>query len=480
MYKYLWVLALIIFSTKGFTQGVASQGVVSQGAASQGVVSTKAQSQVTINMGQARVQKSPLALTPLKYLGGGTSKSDRELGLSLDQVIRNDLRTSSYFTLIDPNAYLEDPHKVGLQPAPGERNGFNYANWSALGTHFLIRMGYRIRRNQVELSVYLYYVPQAKLKFTKRYRVSKDTQLLRKLAHTLASDIIEALTGKPGMFNSQIVCVSDHTGHKEIYVMDWDGFNLERLTKHKSITLSPAWSSDGKYIAYTAYAYHPKIKSKNVDLFIYDLQTKKVKMISYRKGLNSGASFLPQGEDLLLTIAKWGRSDIFRINRNGKILSRLTNGPNGAINVEAAVAPDGAKVLFSSNRSGRPMIYMMNIDGSEAKRITFAGKYNASPVWSPSGSKIAFAGYDKGHFDIFIMDANGKNLKRLTSAKTRSGRWADNEDPSFSPDGRHIVFSSNRTEKNQLFIMDVNGEKAMPITSDRYNYYKPRWSPVMN
>ena len=93
------------------------------------------------------------------------------------------------------------------------------------------------------------------------------------------------------------------------------------------------------------------------------------------------------GQDLLLTISKNGRSDIYRINRNGKILRRLTRGPNGAMNVEPVVSPDGRRVAFSSDRSGRPMIYVMSIEGLKVQRVTYAGKYNASPTWSPDGSK---------------------------------------------------------------------------------------------
>ena len=184
---------------------------------------------------------------------------------------------------------------MGLKPAPGERNGFHYANWKAIGAEFLLRAGYQVSKRRVELSAYLYYIPQAKVRLVKKYQAVKDQITLRKLAHTLASDIVKAVAGRQGMFNSKIVFSSDRTRHKEIYIMDWDGFNREKVTNHRDIALSPAWSSDGRTIAYTAYAYHPKVRSRNADLFLYDIYSKKRRMVSYRRGLNSGASFLPDG-----------------------------------------------------------------------------------------------------------------------------------------------------------------------------------------
>jgi TolB protein len=161
---------------------------------------------------------------------------------------------------------------------------------------------------------------------------------------------------------------------------------------------------------------------------------------------------------------------------DGTIQGKITNGPNNAMNVEPAVGPDSSKVAFSSDRSGRPMIYTMNSDGSNIKRITFAGVYNSTPSWSPDGKKIAFAGQSEDHFDIFVMNVDGTNMIRLTSARKSNGKWSSNEDPSFSPDGRFVMYTSNRTGKNQIFISTVDGSEERRVTLDNANYFKPKWS----
>ena len=434
---------------------------------------------VFINIGEAQVKKSLLALPPFQYFGSKNDKTNLQLGQKLLTVISRDLDVSNFFTFISPDAYLEDTSKVGLKPAPGSPNGFDFKKWKTIGAEFLVRGGYRVVNKKVRLDVYLYYVPQARLVFGKTYEGPKNA--IRKVAHTFADDVIEKLTGKKSIFNTKVVVASNYGGtrHRAIWVMDWDGKNMKKITRERTVHISPAWSTDGKHIAYTAYAYHPKAKRRNADLFMYELLTGKRWLLSYRKGINSGAHFNPDGETMLLTLSQNGSPDIFRMNKDGTNIKRLTRGPNRSMNVEPAMSPDGKKIAFSSDRSGKPMIYVMNSDGTMPKRVTFAGKYNATPAWSPDSKRLVFAGFDKGHFDLFIMNADGTNMERLTSARKTNGKWADNESPSFSPDGRFILFSSNRTGYSQLYLISPDGTNERRITFDKWSYVKPKWSPYI-
>jgi len=436
-----------------------------------------AQDNIYIKVGEAKLKKSLLALPPLQtFSTSSTNGSVKQIGIELYNTIVNDLDVSSYFQFIKQEAFLEDTSKTGLRPAGTDSNGFTFDNWKQIGAEFLIKGGYTVTGGDLELEVYVYSVPQAKLIFGKKYE--GKTTSIRKIAHTFCNDVLERLTGTRGMFLSKIVFSSDRAGgkQKEIYVSDWDGANIERLSFHKSIALSPSWAPDNKSIVYTAFAYHTKNKTRNADLFMYEIDSKKRYLISSRKGINSGATFTPDGKGLLLTISQSGNPDIHRMSTEGESLVPLTKGPAGAVNVEPIMSPQGDKIAFSSNRSGHPMIYVMNSNGGDIKRVTFAGQYNSSPAWSPDGKKIAFAGDDRGHFDLFIMDSNGMNLERLTSAKKPNGKWSNNEDPSFSPDGRHIVFTSDRSGTNQIYIVNIDGSNERRITVDKNNYFRPKWS----
>ena len=438
-----------------------------------------AKSKIYIDIEQAQVKKSLLALPPLKYYGSSASKKNLKIGQELFSVIANDLTVSNYFAFISPKAFLENTSSVGLKPAPGSPDGFDFNKWKTIGTEFLVRAGYKVLGSNVSLEIYLYYVPSAKLVFGKTYKGPKSA--LRKIAHTYSDDVLKNLTGKRGVFDTKIVVASNRGGltQRAIFVSDWDGHNFKKITRERTVHISPAWSVDGKKVAYTGYAYHPKAKTRNADLFMYELATGKRWLLSYRKGINSGADFTPDGKHLLVTLSQGGNPDIFRITTNGKDLHRLTRGPNHAMNVEPAISPDGKKIAFSSDRSGKPMIYIMSSGGGNIKRITFAGHYNATPTWSPDGKKLVFTGFDKGHFDLFIVKPDGTSMERLTSAKKKNGKWANNESPRFSPDGRFIMFSSDRSGRDQLYIIAPDGKNERRITYDNYDYVKPKWSPYL-
>ena len=434
-----------------------------------------------INVGQAAVKQSQLAFVPLIALEGFSPRGSHINGAKrLYGIIKNNLTISSYFSFLSPQAFVENYNEKSLLPRTRDpRRGFGFSSWEQIGAEFMIRSGYRVKGKRFEYHAYLYHVTQKKLIMGKSYTGSFRN--LRLIAHKFSNDVVKSLTGRKGFFTSKfVVSRSTKNFEKEIFIMDWDGFNQQPITRHRSISQSPVWSPDGRYIGYTAFVYHTKTKTRNADFFLYDRKTRKRRILSYRKGINSGGSFIPDSQSLLLRISTSGRSDIYQMNFKGRDRIRLTHGPRGAMNVEPAVSLDGKTVAFSSDRSGKPMIYTMNINGGKAKRLSFAGTYNSSPAWSPRGDRIAFSGFDKGHFDIFIMDADGRNLRRLTSARKKNGRFANNENPSFSPDGRFILFSSDRSGRYQLYIVSIDGNHEHRLTFDNKNYYKPQWSPYLN
>lgn len=432
---------------------------------------------IYIKVGEAQIKKSLVAFPALQFSSSTTAAPQyQRVGTELYKVIKNDLDVSGYFEFIDPKGFLEDTSKVAPIPIPDAPNGFKFDSWKTIGAEFLLRLSFTLSGDQINLETYTYHVPKMQSIMAKKYKGSFGQ--LSKIAHSFANDLIRALTGKEGMFLSKVVVSSSKVGSKfkEIYIMDWDGGDLQKVTSHNSIALSPNWSPDGKKILYTAFVKRGPKGLRNPDLFMLDLLKGQRWFVSYRMGLNSGGFFHPDGQSILMTISESGNSDIYRVDLDGNIIKRLTNGPSGALNVEPAVSPDGKKVAFSSDRSGKPMVWVMDIDGSNAVRKTFAGVYNSSPSWSPDGKKIAFAGLESNHYDIFIMEADGSKIERLTSSKRPDGKWSTNEDPVFSPDGRHVMYTSDRTGNNQVYIVNIDGTNEQRITFDKNNYFKPRWS----
>lgn len=433
-----------------------------------------------INVGQAAVKKSLAALPPMKFMGTpALAKSYVQYQKDLEDILEKDFTVASYFTIQDQKAYLEGSDK-GLRPSTVDSDGFDFNAWKSIGTEFLIKTGFNVSGSNMTLDTYVYDVARKELIFGRSYNAPlKD---LRSVGHKFCNDLIEKLTGKKAFFLTKfVVSRSTGKGSSEIFMMDWDGANQKQVTTSRSIAVSPTWSPNGKFIAYSIFNYHQRIKARNADLYIYDLSKQKGTILSAVKGLNTMASFMPDLSGVVMRISPSnGTSDIYKLSFDGAKKVQITNGPRGAMNVEPAISPDGKKLAYSSDRSGKAMIYIHDFATGKDTRLTFAGQYNASPAWSPDGSKIAFAGYLDNHFDIYVMDANGKNLQKITSAKRKNGKSANNEDPSFSPDGRMILFRSDRSGQYQLYTSTVDGKSEYRLTFDNHVYSRPQWSPFLN
>lgn len=431
--------------------------------------------QVYIKLGEAQVKTSNLAIPMIEFTGSKPKVKDfMQLTSETREVLVKNLSVIGYFKIQAAETFLDK--SLALKPAESETGGFSWDNWKAIGTDYLLKASINIINSELVLDIYFYHIAATKLILAKQYKGNLAN--LRKLAHTASNDMVEKVSGKPGFFLSQIVVSAlnpAQPGERELYVMDWDGQNREKITNHRSIALSPAWSPDGSKIAYTAFMQRKSTKLRNPDLYIYDRVTKKHQMISYRKGMNSGA-FFESPQALLMTISGDNNPDIYRIDTKGNILKQITNGPIGAMNVEPALSPDGNWLSFSSDRAGRPMIYVADREGANPKRLTFAGTFNAAPSWSPDSETIAFAGWADKAFDIYSISKSGQNLKRITKALKKSGRQASHENPAFSPDGRVILYTSNRTGINQLFISLADGSEEWAITQDNWSYFQPKWS----
>lgn len=441
----------------------------------------QAKPQIFVHVGSAKVKISTLAIPQFRSINKKNPFKKKVLTLkkNLHVAIAHNLKYASFFQTLSSAAFLERSELLDSKPYPYSKSGFRLKNWSKIGVDFLIRGDVFFKKNKFIFQVFVYNINKAQQLFAKEYSLTYSREI-ELLADTFSNDLVYHITGRKGLYFSKIVAsYRSPSRYKEIYTMDWDGKNKKRMTFHRNLAISPSWSWNGKKLLYTAFPFHVKARQRNPDLFIYDLKTKKRKILSYFKGVNSGGVFTPDDKKVVLsrTNAKGGSYLVEIFANNGKLSRYLLGKTSRALSVEPAVSPNGKWLAYSSNKVGKEMLYIMNLDSKKSKRLTFAGRYNSSPSWSPDSKTLVFAGYTKGHYDIFSISRNGGHLKRLTSMRARGGRWANNEDPSFSPDGQMVVFSSDKTGFKHLYIMRASdGGGLKPITSGPGSYERPKWS----
>jgi TolB protein len=377
-----------------------------------------------------------------------------EAGPSADE-LRNtlsaDLYNSDFFEIIDATPYSSFQGQVDLTP------------WKSSRAKYAVLLKTGLAGDQLNVEARFYDLQSDQLIVGKLYKW--DKKFTRQIAHRFGDEILYRLWGVKGIFTSKLGFLSDRTGNKEIWLMDYDGYNQKQITISKTLNLSPDLSPDGKKVVYTTY--RSSESGTGQVLVVYSIYTGD-KFTLFSKGtLNSAPAWSADGSKIAFTTNFNRNAEIFLVNSDGSAPRQLTF--NRSIDTSPAWNPKSGQIAFTSDRSGNPMVYIMNDDGTNEQRLTFVGEYNESASWSPDGSKLAYVSRSGINFDIYVVDMGTNVVTRLTQNEL------SNENPCWSPDSRHIAFASNRTGRYQIWSMLFDGTKLRQLTRDGNNT-SPSWA----
>jgi len=286
----------------------------------------------------------------------------------------------------------------------------------------------------------------------------------RALVHQFSDDVVFQFTGEPGIARTRIAFVAQLGRNKELYTMDLDGAGIQALTDDHSIALSPSWSYDGSLLLFTSYR-----GGKGPGIWVVHSTGGKAYPVSVRSGLNTSASYSPDGREVVCSLSQDGNSEIYVLDARGESPRRLTS--NRAIDTSPSWSPTGREIAFTSDRDGTPQVYVMDRDGGNVRRLTYELTYTDSPVWSPKGDRIAFVCRQAGGFEIYVCLADGRGLRSVVTGSS-------NENPHWSPDGRHLVFASNRDGESALYVTDLDDQPPRRLNTGAFHASSPAWSPL--
>lgn len=366
------------------------------------------------------------------------------------EVLRGDLLFARYFDV------KEDGPDFNAKKLSQTMTG-----WARAKASYLLAGDISYADPYYTIKIYVYDLSTRTPVFSKAFKGTKSS--LRRLAHIASDQITAALTGKRGIADTKIAFANNATKHKEIYMVDYDGENLQKLTSDRSIALLPRWSKDGR-IFYTTYKY------RNPDIFAIDLRAGKIAPVVIRGGLSLIGGVSPDGKALAFTSSGGANPSIYIYNLETHTKQRITN--KASVDGSPSYSPDGKYITFVSNRAGNPQIYVMELATGQTRALTKNFNWSDSPQWSPTGEWIVFSGREAPYhpMDIFLVDLTGTQLRRLT---TDAG---SNEDPTWSPDGRFIAFTSTRGGRRQLYMMDMDGSAPHLLADLPGESFTPHWS----
>lgn len=380
---------------------------------------------------------------------------DPSLGGTPDRIIRRCLEISYLFDPI-PEANL--PQKGFLTP-----DKVNHQAFKEVGAEFVLSASAWTEGGEVVLGFFAYDPVQGITIGGKRYRGPRAA--LDLMAYKLVDDFLELLTGSPGPFSSRIAFVKSRDGFRELWMAYPDGRNARPLVR-EWICMSPSWSPDGKRLLFTGF------KRMNPDLYLLDLASGNMKLLSSAPGPNSAAQWSPDGKNIALSMrGEKGELDLYLLDPSSGKATPLTRTPY--VETSPSWSPDGKKIAFVSDRTGSPQIYLLDLATKAITPLTRFGSYNCSPRWSPRGDWIAFSGRWEGEFKIFVIRPDGSDLRLVTPYK------GNHEDPAFAPNGRHLVFSSDRGGGRDLYITTLQGGGPWAITLTQEDESQPAWSPLL-
>jgi len=384
---------------------------------------------------------------------GGFTPDAQAAANEIDSTLRADLMASGIFA-------IQGPTELGVLQLTGE-DARDRELYRSLGNELVLHTTITLAGDRITLEGVLNDLGTGEMVIGKQYSGTFD--LARRIAHTLADDIVLHFTGRRGIALTDIAFASDRSGNREIYLMDADGVNQRAITAHQSISMSPDWAPQRDVITYVSW-----VSGRGPGLYLVDLVSGQKSELVTSGTLNISPSFSPNGDQIAFARSiGGGNSEIFATSRDGRNLQQLTR--SNGIDTNPAWSPTGSKIAFTSSRSGSPQIYVMNRDGSGLERLSRTGSYNDGAAWSPDGTKVAYSSRRSGRFRIVVTDVVTRDERVLTS-----GAGSD-ESPTFSPDGRKIAFASTGPWGTQIFVVSTDGSQIQQMTKSGRNW-APSWS----
>ena len=409
--------------------------------------------QLEVDLIGGRESALPITVVPMPYQGSATPPPT-----DVSAVVRADLERSGAFRTL-PEARITERPTRGAE--------IQYPTWRTLRQDY-IAVGRVVDAGEGSYRVEYELFDIAKQERMLGLAMTARSNALRDVAHQMADAIYEKILGVRGAFWTRIAYVTASGSGKDmrfaLNVADADGWNPQVVVRSAEPLLSPAWSPDGRKLAYVSF------ERGNSSIYIQDIATGGRELLTSFRGINSAPSFSPDGRKLALTLSRTGNPEIFVMDLASKALTQITN--QFGIDTSPVWSHDGASIYFTSDRGGRPQVYQVPATGGGATRVTFEGSYNADPSLSFDGHRIAVAQGAGNVYRIAVLDRS-----------LGSPRWSTlspgslDESPSFAPNASMLLYAAREGRRGVLYAVSSDGRVRQRLVLADGDVREPAWGP---
>ncbi|MGO3986721.1 Tol-Pal system beta propeller repeat protein TolB [Pseudomonas sp. SAS7] len=398
---------------------------------------------------------TPIAVVPFGVQGGSVLPED------IADIIGNDLRNSGYYSPIP---------RQNMISQPSQASEVIFRDWKALGAQYVMVGSIVPSGGRLQVQYALFNVATEQQVLTGS--VAGSTDQLRDMAHYIADQSFEKLTGIKGAFSTRMLYVtaerfSTNNTRYTLQRSDYDGARAVTLLQSREPILSPRFAPDGKRIAYVSF------EQRRPRIFIQNIDTGRREQVTNFEGLNGAPAWSPDGSRLAFVLSKDGNPDIYVMNVASRQISRVTAGPG--INTEPFWGKDGNTLYFTSDRGGKPQIYKQSVSGGGAERVTFVGNYNANPKLSADEKTLVMIHRQQGftNFKVAAQDLQRGSVKILSETSL-------DESPTVAPNGTMLIYATRQQGRGVLMLVSLNGRVRLPLPTAQGEVREPSWSPYLN
>jgi len=274
---------------------------------------------------------------------------------------------------------------------------------------------------------------------------------------------VKALTGKI-VYAGQTA----NTAYWNIYTMEANGINTQRITTDARNQAHPNFSPRGDKIVFHEEPLKDSSETFTSDIFIINSDGTNKVQLTHATGLNYNPVFSPSGTKIAFEAtgnppSSTYRTEIYTMNVDGTGLTKLTNSTTYWGSHTPSYSPDGTKIIFSSDKDEdrKQHIYIMNTDGSNVHRLTSGYLPFTDPIFSKDGNEIYYVTVTNDKSVIMTMGLDGSHGRRYELTDALTPRY-----PANSPDGKFILFTANQGGKAALYVLDIRSGQLAALKQD--------------